>query len=79
MRGSLGIGLSTGRNSGRGKVTNIWISSDPTKVGPTLEGGVVVVVTFIYMFKLAILKYLLCILKFKATLSKNDIIFKKKL
>ena len=42
FRGSLGIGLSTDRNAGRGKVTYNRISPDPTKAGPTL--GVVVVV-----------------------------------
>jgi len=42
FRGSLGIGLSTGRNAGRGKVARNWISPDPVKAGPTL-GGVVVV------------------------------------
>ena len=40
--GSLGINLSTGRNTGRDKVAYSWISPDPVKAGPTL--GVVVVV-----------------------------------
>jgi len=41
---SNGLGLSTGRNAGKGKAAYIWISLDPAKVGPTLGGGVVVVV-----------------------------------
>ena len=40
--GSLGINLSMGKNTGRGKVAYSWISPDPVKAGPTL--GVVVVV-----------------------------------
>jgi len=39
--GSLGVNLSMGRNTGRGKVAYSWISPDPAKGGPTL--GVVVV------------------------------------
>ena len=31
--------LSTGRNTGRGKVAYSWISPDPAKVGSTLGGG----------------------------------------
>jgi len=42
--GSLGISLSMGRDAGRGKVVYRWISPDPVKAGPTLRGGVVVVV-----------------------------------
>ena len=45
FRGSLGIGLSTGRNASRGKVAYNWISPDPVKVGPTL--GVVVVIVVV--------------------------------
>ena len=43
---SLGIRLYTGTDAARGKVTYIWISRDPAKVGPTVGssgGGVVVV------------------------------------
>ena len=39
---SLKISLSTSRNARRCKVAYIWISPDPAKVGPTLEGGGVV-------------------------------------
>ena len=39
FRGSLGINLSMGRNTGRGKVAYSWISPDPTKAGPTLGVG----------------------------------------
>ena len=41
---SLGNSLSTGRNTGRGKVVYNWISPDSAKAGPILGGGVVVVV-----------------------------------
>ena len=40
FRGSPGINLSMGRNTGRGKVAYSWIFPDPVKAGPTL-GGVV--------------------------------------
>ena len=49
FRGPLGINLSMGRNTGRGKVFYNWISPDPAKVGPTL-GGVVVVVVSMFIF-----------------------------
>ena len=42
---SSGISLSTGRDADRGKVIYIWIPPDPMKAGPTLGGGVVVVVS----------------------------------
>ena len=35
-----------GMNTGRGKVAYSWISPYPVKAGPTLGGGVVVVVVF---------------------------------
>ena len=44
FRGSLRISLSMGRNADRGKVAYSWISPDPAKAGPTLRGGVVVVI-----------------------------------
>ena len=34
-----------GRNTDRSKVAYSWISPDPAKAGPTLSGGVVVVVS----------------------------------
>ena len=42
--GPLEINLSTDRNAGRGKVAYNWIFPDPTKVGSTLEGVLVIVV-----------------------------------
>ena len=47
--GSLGISLSTGMIAGRGKVSYIWISPNPTEAGPTLE--VVVAVYFKVVLK----------------------------
>ena len=47
FRESLGINLSTGRNTGRGKVAYSWISPDPAAAGPTLGGIVVVVVVVV--------------------------------
>jgi len=48
--GSLGINLSMGRNTDRGKVAYSWISQDPAKAGPTL--GIVVVVVVCSRFDL---------------------------
>ena len=42
---SLGINLSMGRNTGRGKVAYSWIAPDPAEAGPTMGDGGVVVVT----------------------------------
>ena len=48
--GSLKNNLSTGRNVSRGKVAYSWISSNPAKAEPTLEGGGVVVVDSIRVY-----------------------------
>ena len=50
---SLGISLSTGRITDRGKVAYSWISPDPVKAGPIL--GVVVVVILVYVTKVNML------------------------
>ena len=46
----LKISLSIGRNAGRGKVAYGWISPDPAKVGPTLGGGIVVLVYSLLLY-----------------------------